>query len=61
MCGIAYTGLTFFTIKALIGLHIYVVTQFIIKPSDTTSPTPTNYSWNMNDTNNNGGWGTTGN
>ncbi|PSR82393.1 hypothetical protein PHLCEN_2v6084 [Hermanssonia centrifuga] len=66
MCGIAYTALVIFTITSLIGMHIYVVTQFVALMNrflqDANSQHNDNYGWstttnNRSNNNNAGGWG----
>ncbi len=65
MSSIAFIGLAVLTITAIICLHAYVLTKFmllmsqIVKESQTST---SNNGWgSYNNNNNNGGWGTTGN
>ncbi|PSR79118.1 hypothetical protein PHLCEN_2v7160 [Hermanssonia centrifuga] len=67
MCGITYTALVIFTITSLIGMHIYVVTQFVALMNcflqDANSRHNDDYGWSTtttNGSNNNNarGWGT---
>ncbi|THG93374.1 hypothetical protein EW026_g7844 [Hermanssonia centrifuga] len=65
MCGIAYTALVIFTITSLIGMHIYVVTQFVTLMNrfiqDGNLRRNKDYGWSTTTTNgsnnNAGGWG----
>ncbi|THG94183.1 hypothetical protein EW026_g7235 [Hermanssonia centrifuga] len=62
MCGIAFTALIIFVISTLIGMHVYVVTQFIAIMNrlvqEGNARRNEDYSWSTTTNNNNaGGWG----
>ncbi|PSS36786.1 hypothetical protein PHLCEN_2v1417, partial [Hermanssonia centrifuga] len=62
MCGIAFTALVIFIITTLIGMHVYVVTQFIAIMNrlvqDGNARHNEDYRWSTTTNNNNaGGWG----
>ncbi len=62
MCGIAFTALVIFVITTLIGMHVYVVTQFIAIMNrfvqEGNARRVKDYGWSTTTNNNNaGGWG----
>ncbi|THG95566.1 hypothetical protein EW026_g6106 [Hermanssonia centrifuga] len=64
MCTIAFIGLAVLTITAIICLHTYVLTKFMVLMSQIvkeSQSSTSNNGWGTYDNNNNGGWGTTGN
>ncbi|PSR84354.1 hypothetical protein PHLCEN_2v5458 [Hermanssonia centrifuga] len=60
MCGITFTALVIFIITSLIGMHVYVVTQFITIMNrfiqDGNARRNKDYGWSTT-TNNAEGWG----
>ncbi|THH02276.1 hypothetical protein EW026_g549 [Hermanssonia centrifuga] len=64
MSTIAFMGLAILTITAIICLHAYVLTKFMLLMSQIvkeSQASTSNNGWGSYDNNNNGGWGTTGN
>ncbi|PSR79076.1 hypothetical protein PHLCEN_2v7162 [Hermanssonia centrifuga] len=66
MCGVTYTALIIFTITSLIGMHIYIVTQFVTLMNhfiqDGNLRRNNDYGWstitnNRSNNNNARGWG----